>query len=92
MDKYSYTITDKAGDWLAGKRRQPDQTTILLTEAEAEFELRAGTIVPVVDASPAPEIVAAAPAPIAEPAADPAGIDATAIDADGAGRRRSKLL
>lgn len=49
----TYTITSLAGSSLAGRRRPPGPT-ITLTPEEAEYELRAGTIVPLGQASPLP--------------------------------------
>lgn len=46
MTTQLYRFTDKAGPWVAGYRRDPSSLTILLTPAEAELDLLAGTIVP----------------------------------------------
>lgn len=43
-DRHDYDVTDKAGPVVAG-RRGPFAAPLSLTDAEAEYELREGTIV-----------------------------------------------
>ncbi|MFC5556045.1 hypothetical protein [Methylobacterium iners] len=56
--RQTYTITALAGPNLAGRRR-PKGPTIELTPAEAEYELRAGTIVAADQPLPAPTVAPA---------------------------------
>lgn len=44
MTRSAFEITPEAGEWIAGRRIEPGQKTILLTEAEALHELRDGSI------------------------------------------------
>lgn len=51
-EKKPYTLTDRAGPIVAGRRVKPRQP-LLLTDAEAAYELREGTIRR--DPTPGPE-------------------------------------
>lgn len=44
--KTTFRITDKAGEYIAGKRRVRGAETIMLTSREAAYELSLGTIEP----------------------------------------------
>jgi hypothetical protein len=43
-EKKPFTLTDRAGTYVAGQRIKPGQRSVSLTEAEAEYELRERTI------------------------------------------------
>ena len=44
-EKKTYLVTERAGPWVAGKRR-PADGIVVLTDSQAEYELRLGNIVP----------------------------------------------
>ena len=44
-EKKTYRVTDRAGPWVAGKRR-PANGLVSLTDGQAEYELRLGNIAP----------------------------------------------
>lgn len=48
-----YEVTERAGEWVAGKRR-PESGRLLLTDRQAEHELRLGNIRPYEPPPPAP--------------------------------------
>lgn len=62
-DYKRYLITEKAGPWVAGTRNRGVGSELRLTAAQAEHELRLGTIV---EAAPKP-----APQPVPEASAEP---------------------
>lgn len=53
-DRKTYLVTDRAGEWVAGQRR-PASGRIVLTDAQAEYELILGTIKPLPEPAPAPQ-------------------------------------
>lgn len=57
-ERKPFTLTDRAGPYVAGKRIKPGQRSVSLTEAEAAYELREGTIAR--EPAPAPEPVSEA--------------------------------
>ncbi|SON55817.1 hypothetical protein HDIA_2276 [Hartmannibacter diazotrophicus] len=42
--KTTFRITDKAGEYIAGKRRVPGAETVMLTAREAAYDLSLGTL------------------------------------------------
>jgi hypothetical protein len=57
----AYQVTDKAGQWVAGKRVRAGDI-LQLSERQAEHEFRLGTIAPVGASQAAPQAAKAAPA------------------------------
>jgi hypothetical protein len=57
METKSYKCTDKAGDWVAGKRK-PEDGMLQLTEEQARYELLNGTIEAHVPVEPAVSVPA----------------------------------
>lgn len=57
-EKKPYLVTELAGPWVAGRRVRDRSAPIMLTESEADHEVRAGTLRPAPEA-PAPKAPAA---------------------------------
>lgn len=60
-ERKKYRVTERAGNWVAGKKVRPGDV-LLLTEAQAEYELMRGVLT-VVSVDTASDIEAIAPAP-----------------------------